>query len=245
MGSLGAHDVGTYDCPECGSSLRQDQADCPHCGWVHESVVPGFYVTVEGIDGSGTTSVVTALGMSIDDAETIAEPTTSWTGEVVRESFEERDVRDLTRFYLFMADRAELQDRLDVLLDIHNRVVISDRGPDSTEAYQYHTAGLSEDFLARNLNETARVPDLTLWLDVGVETAADRMCGDDAFEKDWELQEKVADRYEYLWTKYDRIERIDATQPLDDVVAEAKTAISNRRDDRRQRILDDAAKEGF
>lgn len=182
----------------------------------------GTFVTIEGIDGSGTTSVVDVVTDSIDSAIPSAEPTTMWTGKVTREAFEERDVTPETRFYLFMADRVEHLEWVAEQVS-NGTTVICDRGPDSTRCYQYHDAGLSDSFIELNLGRY-RSPDLTLWLDVDVDVALGRVEGEDAFENRT-LQEKVARRYSFLHEKFDRIHRIDANRPLEAVVADAEDAI--------------------
>lgn len=194
------------------------------CGFWRE-IMPdsGTFVTIEGIDGSGTTTVVDAVTDRIDQTVESAEPTTMWTGKVTREAFEKRDVTPLTRFYLFMADRVEhcewVADQLS-----NGTTVVCDRGPDSTRCYQYHDADLSDSFIELNLSKMMS-PDVTLWLDVDVDVAMERVEGADAFENR-ALQEKVARRYEFLHEKYDdRIHRIDANRPEYAVVADAEDAI--------------------
>lgn len=185
----------------------------------------GLFVTVEGIDGSGTTSVVEGLSERFEDAVKTAEPSGLWTGEIAREAFEGRDVSDLARFYLFQADRAEhCAKRVDPALE-DGFLVICDRGPDSTRAYQYHTTDLSEEFIEMNLAETTD-PDLTLWLDVPVDVAVERdeSVDGDAFSHR-SLQRKVCQRYYVLEEQHDRIERINAAQPLPDVIEEAAAII--------------------
>jgi thymidylate kinase len=146
-----------------------------------------------------------------------------WTGEVTRESFEERDADELTRFYLFMADRVELHDkRIEPWLS-EGRTVISDRGPDSTRGYQYHTSGLSEQFIETNLAKI-REPHLTVWFDLDVDAAMGRLNNQDDFERP-ELQQKVNERYRVLWKRSDRIKRVDGSNPTETVVDDTIEAI--------------------
>lgn len=179
------------------------------------------FITVEGIDGSGTTSVSEALCDRIGGPTRLTqEPSELWTGRMTRESFEERDVPELTRFYLFMADRVAHVDEV-VRPALRRGVpVICDRGPDSTRAYQYYTSDLSEEFIETNLAKTME-SDLTIWLDVDIEVAAERTEGEDAFEEKRELQRRVAQRYCTLHEQHDRIVRVDANQDFDDVVEAA------------------------
>jgi dTMP kinase len=184
--------------------------------------VTGLYVTVEGIDGSGTTSVTERLGERLD-CVTTAEPSTLWTGEVARNAFEVREVPALSRFHFFQADRAaHVADVVRPALELGSTVVC-DRGPDSTRAYQSVTTDIPDDYIEETLSHTLS-PDLTLWLDVDPSVAAERMDGADAFE-DRDVQLRVAERYAEIAERFDRIVRIDANQPLDRVVDDAVFAI--------------------
>ena len=175
-----------------------------------------MYITLEGIDGCGTSTVLSRLDV---DAHKTEEPSNSWLGNITRESFENRDIEQLSRFYLFMADRVQ-----------HTRNfpdgdVISDRGPDSTRAYQYHTSDLSESFIEENLKRTP-TPDLTIWFEVDVDTAMSRLGQYDAFEK-YELQRRVSSRYQELYERHDRIIKVDASQSIDVVTQEVQEIIND------------------
>lgn len=197
-----------------------------------------LYVTVEGIDGAGTSSVVDRVTKRWETenpyrphggaAMKTSQPSRAWTGDVARAAFEEHeDAAELTRFYLFMADRAEIARRIE---DSRGSiaVVISDRGPDSTRAYQGVTTDLSDEFIDRAL-ATVPEPDLTLWLDADPAVAAERIAGQDAFESDGDLQRAAAKRYDALHDRFDRIVRIDADQSLGAVVREAEEIIGEHR----------------
>ena len=174
-----------------------------------------MYITLEGIDGSGTSTVLRELDI---DAYKTQEPSDSWLGNITRDSFENRDIEQLARFYLFMADRVQHT------ANFPEGVVISDRGPDSTRAYQYHTSDLSNSFIEENLKHT-QTPDLTIWFDVDARTAMGRLQEYDSFEK-YELLQKVNKRYEKLYHLHDRIHRVDASQPISDVVDEVEEIIN-------------------
>jgi dTMP kinase len=168
-----------------------------------------MFITIEGIDGSGTTTITSRLASNLDDATQTEEPSTLWTGRITRDSFEKREVDDLTRFYLFMADRVEHCTQIVEPNLERGHTVISDRGPDSTRAY--HADDLTESFIEYNLEKTLS-PDLTIWLDV------DRVDGSD-------FQEKVAAQYEHLNTIEPRIHKVNANKPLDYVERRAMEII--------------------
>lgn len=186
----------------------------------------GLYVTFEGIDGSGTTSVTKQLNkLYTPHSMWTCEPSQYWTGEAARAAFEEHDAHDLTRFYLFMADRVEHEVKFVRPWRDEGQLILSDRGPDSTRAYQHFSDGLTDLEIEGHLQKTMD-PDLTMWLDVDVDTAAERMDGDDAFENK-EFQEQVAVRYQAVYEQHDRIKRIDANQGLDAVIADSKEVIDD------------------
>lgn len=191
----------------------------------------GLFVTVEGIDGSGTTSVVERLAVLLadrtdEDVVKTEEPTgTLWTGRVVREAFEERDVSELSRLHLFMADRADHSEKIVDPAVEEGKLVVSDRGPDSTRAYQSNTTGETVGAIDEMLRRFT-VPDLTIMLDVPVDVAEDRLSGDrDAFENR-KLQEDVVKTYRWPAANTERIHAVDATRPLDVVVSEAAEIIT-------------------
>ncbi len=137
-----------------------------------DGVARGALITVEGIDGTGKSTVVASLGRWLAAAGVKAavqrEPTSSWLGEAVRKSHTLR-VDPLTQTFLFLADRAHHVDamRAEVAL---GAVIVCDRYFDSTVAYQ--GAALAETVAARgtdplkwlrSLHEPwLLVPDLTL-----------------------------------------------------------------------------------
>jgi dTMP kinase len=98
----------------------------------------GALVTVEGIDGSGKTTVVDALGRWLEKrgvkAAVQREPTSSWIGEAVRRA-QTSHATPLAHMFLFMADRAEHVQFLREQLK-WGTAIVCDRYFDSTVAYQ-------------------------------------------------------------------------------------------------------------
>jgi dTMP kinase len=98
----------------------------------------GALITVEGIDGTGKSTVVAALGRWLATAGVKAavqrEPTTSWLGEAVRKSHTLKSDA-LTQTFLFLADRAHHVEVMRAEVSM-GTVVVCDRYFDSTVAYQ-------------------------------------------------------------------------------------------------------------
>jgi dTMP kinase len=167
-------------------------------------------VTLEGLDGSGKTTVWERLREDDAlpaDAVFTREPTESWYGEAVRRSIEDGDADSLAELFLYTADHAaHLADTIRPALD-DGRLVVSDRYSDSRYAYQGATLAGAEWFedplhYVREVHEPwTRPPDLTVYLDVGPETAARRSGATNKFE----TAEYLAD----VRTNYERLIEAD------------------------------------
>jgi dTMP kinase len=191
-------------------------------------------VTLEGIDGSGKTTVWEALrdARDGDDGFTFtSEPTDSWYGDAVRRSVGDDGADSLAELFLYTADHA---DHLSGVVEpalAGGDVVVSDRYSDSRYAYQ--GAALDGEVprpmeYVRGIHQPwTRPPDVTLYFDVDPETGAARSGATNKFEQATFLA-AVRENYEQL-VEYDpeRFVRIDATQPPEAVI-EAAEAVLDR-----------------
>ena len=180
-------------------------------------------VTLEGLDGSGKTSVWEELRAERSDGYTFTrEPTDSWYGEAVDRSIETDGADPLAELFLFTADHADHLERvIHPALD-RGDVVVSDRYADSRYAYQ--GAAIADrveepvDYVQSIHRPFTRVPDLTIYLDVDPETAVERSGGTNKLER-LEFLEAVAENYEALIAaEPDRFVRVNARRPFDAVV---------------------------
>ena len=179
-------------------------------------------VTLEGIDGSGKTTVWEALQPEYPDATFTREPTDSWYGEAVYESIADDEADPLAELFLYTADHADHLSRvIEPALD-RDELVISDRYADSRYAYQGATL---EGVIDRPMEYVRGIhaaftidPDLTLYFDVDPETGASRAGATNKFEHATYLA-TVRENYELL-TEYDphRFVRIDASQSPEGVI---------------------------
>lgn len=191
----------------------------------------GTFVTVEGIDGCGKTTVQTELGKRLlqQFVRPFAafEPTQFITGDWVREAMEFDHVPDQTVLFSFLADRVyNNENRIRPALE-HGEVVLCDRYADSTRAYQYDVFGDSQpahEFMNQCIRRTEIVPDVTVYLRCPPGVAMDRNDGDGRYE-DYATLAQVHERYEDLCAKYDRIHVIDAEQSIDAVVDDCMVVI--------------------
>jgi dTMP kinase len=210
----------------------------------------GAFVVVEGIDGSGSTSVVAALASHFRAAKrpvhATCEPSSGPFGVTIRQILSHgyavpnrasASFGWATMALLFATDRL---DHLEAEVLPHlqaGELVLSDRYDLSSLAYQSATAppdasGRAGDPVAwiRELNRQARRPDLTLVLDVDPDVAAERRKSRggkaELYEK-LELQRRLAALYaaaERL-VPGDRVVHVDANQPLDFVIVRSIEAI--------------------
>lgn len=194
----------------------------------------GLFVTVEGVEGSGKTTVNQLLAEWLRQknfAVTVtAEPGSTPLGKEIRNllaNFSERTA--WAEVFLFLADRAEHVTRVIHPSLERGEIVLCDRFTDSTIAYQAFGLGLPiETLIALNRIATnALVPDLTLLLDVEPELGLQRVKNKTVFEeRDLNFHQRV--RWGYLWLakrEPNRIKVINASQPLEIVVSEAKRLV--------------------
>jgi len=194
-------------------------------------------VSCEGLDGAGTTTLVESIGAARPEYVTTAEPTDNPFGEAIRENLvaSSDPVVDLL---LFVADRRQhLIEEIEPALE-QGSTVVTDRYIDSTRAYQpislvEETADdvFFSELQAKNYIEWLhgywhREPDLTLFIDVPVETALERSSLEEKYENRAFL-EQAQQNYRSLAEFRDRIVTIDGTQSKESVLTESLDVIDS------------------
>jgi dTMP kinase len=183
----------------------------------------GLFVTFEGIDGSGKTTVANLVADYLRrqglPVLLTSEPNTTYIKQFLM-TVNERTA--WTETFLFLADRAEHIAKVIRPALQRGEIVLCDRFIDSTIAYQGFGLGLPVEQLMQ-LNDTVTgglVPNLTILLDIEPETGLRRSQRKTIFERrSLEFHERV--RYGYLWLASrdpHRIKVVDASQPLESVV---------------------------
>jgi dTMP kinase len=183
----------------------------------------GLLIALEGIDGCGKSTqahrLVGALGDRGVAAVTFREPGDTKYGRELRRVFVEgRDITPREEMQLFLEDRKiDVRDNIEPALarGVH---VVMDRYYLSSVVYQ-GTLGLDPEFIRAANEEFAPRPDLTLILDLPVETAVARIeaarGGTNSFEGVDYLRQV---RSLYLrFAEEDAIETIDASVAADAV----------------------------
>lgn len=182
----------------------------------------GLFVTFEGVDGSGKSTQLRRLARALRArgervVETV-EPGGTAVGAQVRAILLDPANAALgarAELLLYFAARAQNVDEiLEPAID-RGETVLSDRWTDSTLAYQGWGRGLGEE-VVEALDRIAcrgRRPDLTLWIDVDVDTALDRARAGAPDRMDSQQRgfyEKVAEGYAALAAREPaRFRRID------------------------------------
>ncbi|WMT51613.1 MAG: dTMP kinase [Ferroplasma sp.] len=133
-----------------------------------------MFVTMEGIDGSGKTTLINSLKPAFPDFHYTKEPTDAFQfGELKKLSSPENSFYN---FFLFTYDRLNHQEELK-----SNKKIICDRYLASSIAYE----GPMIEKLMGDQKETVRwmvnvskmmmMPDIIIYLDVDIDTAVDRI----------------------------------------------------------------------
>ncbi len=200
----------------------------------------GRLIVLEGLDGAGTTTqarrLVEALVARGDRAHLTREPSDGPIGVLIREmltgkhAIAGQSISQGTFGLLFAADRLDhLQREVEPQI-ASGATVVSDRWYHSSLAYQ--GTGADRDWIA-TLNARARRPDLTLFLKVRPEIAAQRRLAagrtEELFEA-VEMQREVDAGYHATLTELiasgERIEVLDGEQAQDDVFAAVLRAVT-------------------
>lgn len=191
--------------------------------------VAARFLTLEGIDGSGKSSQLERLAGWLRelglDVVTCRDPGSTAAGDAVRGILLHRQEIPLdptAEMLLYMAARAQLVAEVIRPALARGAWVVSDRFLLSNVVYQGHAGGLGADTVWR-VGKTATGglrPDLVLWLDIDLTTAAARM------QRDLDRLESRGDAFrERLRAGYaaeaaadpEKVCRVDATAAVDDV----------------------------
>lgn len=202
-----------------------------------------MFITLEGPDGSGKSMQVPPLAEFIEqlgyEVLTTREPGGTFIGDQIREvimRMENKSMNPRTEILLFCAARAQIVAEVIRPQLEKGVVVISDRYADSTLAYQGYGHGLELEVLRQILTfaTDGLTPDLTLLLDVDVETGlARRQSGGGEWNRldDYALafHQRVRQGYhELVRADPKRWIRIDAGQPPPKVQQHMQEAVLQR-----------------
>jgi len=190
-------------------------------------------ITLEGIDGSGKSSLNEALRELLADLDPVftREPGATWVGDPVRRAIKEQ-IDPVTEATLFVADHAAHLAKVVRPALAEGRLVISDRYSDSRYAYQSVTRrGIVPDpegWMRAMHNGWTIVPDKTFLCVLPVDEALTRLKPDserEHFEKH-ETLVKVQENYlSYAKAEPARFVIVDAMLPQETVAQFVADAI--------------------
>ena len=202
----------------------------------------GLFISFEGIDKSGKSTQAKLLveylqGCGYDVVATY-EPGGTELGREIRGLVLNRkshaEIHAGAEMFLFAADRAQHVNELIRPALNAGKVVISVRYVDSTLAYQGYGRGLNlQDLNAiQNVATRGLMPDITVWVDVDLQTARKRGWGTGADRieaEDEAFFHRVRQGYEARCkAEPNRIFRVDGTRPISDVFGDVKKRVANR-----------------
>lgn len=198
----------------------------------------GFFITFEGIEGSGKTTQIRKAGDYLDTRNIpfiiTEEPGGTELGSELRQILLNRTslhIVEKAELLLFAADRAQHIEEIVLPAMKGGKVVLCDRFSDATVAYQGYGRGLGLEFITvvNNFSSQSLTPDLTLLFDIPVETGLERIKKrasqmgkvplDDRFESEkTEFHQRIRDGYlSLLRDEPDRIRLIDGSGTMDEV----------------------------
>ena len=195
----------------------------------------GFFVTIEGIEGAGKSSLSKALfeRLSLHGREIVVtrEPGGTKLGDSIRRVLlESEKLSDRAELLLFEAARAQHIDDVKLPAQRRGAVVICDRYTDSSIAYQSGARGIDAE-LVEELNRFATnglSPNLTILLDLPAEVGLARQTKVDRISSEGiAFHESVRRGYlNQASAEPQRFVIVDATRSFDEVTREVTGIIA-------------------
>ncbi len=198
------------------------------------------FVAIEGLDGAGTTTQARRVSDALVDrgqpVSTSCEPSNGPVGMLIRQMLskritvvdadgEHREIGRDTLALLFAADRLDhLQAEVEPALN-RGQVAITDRYYHSSLVYQgtAHADDVVVDSWVEMLNERARAPDLTVFLEATAELSLQRLQprgSRDIYESKQRLElfdQRYRDVMDLVESRGERVLRLDAARPAEEL----------------------------
>lgn len=198
-----------------------------------------LFVTFEGIDGAGKTTLQNLLTQKLDkyyNILSLREPGGTKISEDIRNIILDStnlDMHNMTELLLFSAARCQIVNEVIVPALKNNIIVFLDRYIDSTLAYQGYGKGISLYYidLLNTLSTGNLTPNLTILLDIDIETSYQRTVNKnkDRMEINNDFLAKTRDGYLQLQKENPhRIKLLDGSKSLDQLMDETIDIIFNK-----------------
>jgi dTMP kinase len=200
--------------------------------------VSGLFITFEGPEGAGKTSIIQKLARELGEEGfpvlLTREPGGIKIAEQIRSVILDCDNTEMdarTEALLYAAARRQhLVERVLPAMK-ENKIVLCDRFIDSSLAYQGHARGIGiEEVLSINEFATEKqMPSLTIYFDIEPEEGLKRIAANNKREinrldqEEMDFHHRVKEGYDKVIEKYrDRFLMIDASKDFDTVYASVK-----------------------
>ena len=190
--------------------------------------MPGFFITLEGTEGCGKSTLMGHLTdrLQSDGHELVQlrEPGGTESGEDIRKILKHGpdNLTPETELLLMNASRAQLVREVIRPALSEGKVILCDRFFDSTTTYQGYGRGLDLNLVQSVIDLAVgnTIPDLTLLLEIPLNVSEERQSkrsGTDRFESsNRAFFERVTAGYKTIAKEHPgRISTIDATQPIE------------------------------
>lgn len=201
----------------------------------------GHFITFEGGDGAGKSSLIISLHAALIEKglkviQTRA-PGGTEPGKVIRELIlhPQEPVVPKSELFLYLADRAQHVDKVIKPSLEDGAFVLCDRYNDSTVAYQGGARGFGLEEVDRlcDFATDGLEPSLTLYLDIDPEIGLERIKAatgrkDQIEQETIEFHTKIREAFHAIARKNpERFQIIDASRPREEVFAEALRLIDD------------------
>ncbi len=198
----------------------------------------GILIAIEGIDGSGKSSLAKDLHHELLTQKhpvlLTKEPGATPFGQHLRALVQEKKVAICPKaeFLLFATDRAQHFQELIIPALTSKKIIISDRMADSSLVYQGYGRGLDIPMI-NTINTWVMdgiTPDLTIYVKVSPDVAGQRIMKRNAaltsFEKEKkDFIQKLVHGFDTLYKDRKDVIIIDGNQSLQDVATQATAAV--------------------
>lgn len=202
----------------------------------------GFFVTIEGCEGVGKSTLLRGLKDYLEtagrDAVFTREPGGTEVAERIRAVILDPENAAMTptaELLLYAAARAQHTEEKIIPAVRDGKLVICDRYSDSTLAYQSYARGLDrgECLAADEIARRGVKPDLTVFLDLSPERGFARKGGADKGDR---LEREKIDFHERVYAGFraiaesdpDRVVAVDASKSKEEVIAAVVSLLKER-----------------
>ncbi len=200
----------------------------------------GFFITFEGPEGAGKTTIISMVAEELKDALVTREPGGIDIAEQIRRVILDKEntaMDSRTEALLYAAARRQhLVEKVKPALE-EGKLVLCDRFVDSSLAYQGYARGLGIDEVL-SINQFAienMMPDLTIYFDIEPELGLERINRNRGREvnrldlEQLEFHHRVREGYHRVIDRFpDRIIKISAAEDVSDVFAKTMKILKDK-----------------